>query len=134
MKTHSRYRCPGAECDYPGTYRKDEYDEHVRKVHAGYVRRHQKPVELPKAIMDLEDPSMPRILTNQEEMISDHVRPVDLPENISMAKDATTPNGCEEERHNRWHVSLQWPLHELLGVRQDDHTVTTKNIKVGEQL
>ena len=40
----------------------------------------------------------------------------------------------EEKGHNRWPVTLQYPLHELLGVRQGEHAMTTKNVKVGEEL
>lgn len=56
------------------------------------ISRHQRPVQLPKAIMDSDEPSIPRNLMNAEERISGHVHPVKLPVNSTMVKDAAQMN------------------------------------------
>ena len=42
--------------------------------------------------------------------------------------------GCREEGIDRWPLSLHYPPYEHLGVKQSNHAVTTKDIKVGEKL
>ena len=56
------------------------------------ISRHQKPLELPEAIMDLGDTGMPRSSMRQEKRISDHTHPVVLPENMTKVKDAAQMN------------------------------------------
>ena len=50
----------------------------------------------------------------------------------STMSSTTSLDGREEKGHNRWPVSLQYPLHERFGIRQGDNAVVTKN-KVGEE-
>lgn len=47
---------------------------------------------------------------------------------------ATALEWCREEGNDRWPLSFHYPPFEHLGVKQSDHAVTTKNIKVGEKL
>ncbi len=56
------------------------------------VSRHAKPVVLPNAIVDLDDPSMPISLMNAENIISGHVNSVELLENITKVEDAAQMN------------------------------------------
>ena len=139
MKRHAEtdrlYHCPEAGCRYQeksGLTRKDKLRLHLRIAHGTNTSHHQKPVEFPIAITDIDNSSMPRSLTSQER-ISGHILPVEASENITMVKDATFSDGREERVYNRWPVTLQYPPYERLGAKQSSHAVTTKNIKVGKK-